>query len=82
MVRRGFLGGLTYASRRGDFAGNADLPDFETGTSRIPLTVSSCLLGLLSRANSTNLLTRYLPYPAHPTVVPSVRHTNSLLPCV
>jgi hypothetical protein len=43
------------------------------------LAVRACLLVLLCRAHPTNFLTRYLVYPAYPTVVPSVRHTSYTL---
>jgi hypothetical protein len=44
--------------------------------------VWACLLMLLCRAHPTYFLTRYLPYPAYPIVVPSVRHPSSILSCV
>jgi hypothetical protein len=37
------------------------------------LAVRACLLVLLCRVHPTKFLTRYLPYPVYPTVVPSVR---------
>jgi hypothetical protein len=44
------------------------------------MTVRACLLVLLCRAHPPKSLTQYLPYPAYPTVVSNVRHTNSTLP--
>jgi hypothetical protein len=46
------------------------------------LAVRACLLVLLCRAHPTNCITRYLPHPAYPAVVPRVRHRSSVLSCV
>jgi hypothetical protein len=48
----------------------------------IALAARACLLVLLCCAHPTKFLTRHLPYPVNPTVVPSVRHTTSTLPCL
>jgi hypothetical protein len=44
------------------------------------VAVKACLLVLVCCAHPTKFLTRYLPYPVYPTVVPSVRYTSSTLP--
>jgi hypothetical protein len=61
MVRRGFLGGLTYASRRGDFAGNADLPDFGIKPAQV-VSHSQCLHACWGYS-----VVRILPTSSHDT---------------
>jgi hypothetical protein len=46
------------------------------------LAVRASPLVLLCHEHPTNFLTRYLRYPAYPTVVPSVRHTSAMMPCI
>jgi hypothetical protein len=41
------------------------------------VAVRACLLVPLCCAHPTNFLTRFLPSPVYPTVVPSARHTSS-----
>jgi hypothetical protein len=41
------------------------------------VAVRACLL-----AHPTKFLTRNLPYPVYPTVVPSVRYTSATLSCL
>jgi hypothetical protein len=45
------------------------------------LALRACLLVLLCRAHPSKFVTRYLPYPVYPTVLPNVLHPNSTLPC-
>jgi hypothetical protein len=43
------------------------------------VAVRACLLVLLCYVHLNKILSPYLPYPVHPTVVPSVRYTCSIL---